>query len=67
METMDVYAVLRESLAGLRPMDDAARQLATVMADRLEELKRRHPLLAGIELSPDMQQLAERSEALLVS
>lgn len=67
MQHTDMYTSLRESIAGRRPVDEQTRQSVLLAAERLELLKRQHPMLASIGFSPEMERLAEQSAALLVS
>jgi hypothetical protein len=67
MEQTDAYAVLREALAGRRPVDEATRRSVVLMTERLEQLRQSHPLLAEVGFSPEMQRLAERSGVVMVS
>jgi len=57
---MDEIKIVRESLRGRRPVDDATLASVDVLSERLERLKRSSSLFAGIMLSEHVQRLAAR-------
>lgn len=67
MQTTDMYAVLRDSLAGNRPVDETARQATVLLAERLERLREQHPMFASVSFSPEMERLAAPRAAAMVS
>ena len=67
MQNTDVYAMLRQSLAGDRPVDERTQRSITMLAERLESLKRQHSVFSMVGFSPDMEQLAQQSTAAVVS
>ena len=47
--------ILRQGLAGQRPVDDAVLTSAAVLSDRLEMLKRNSSMFDAISFSPEME------------
>ncbi len=57
--------VVGASLTGKRPVDEKTYSSVAVLSDRLERL-RQSPLFAGIAFSPDVEELRQHAEAVLV-
>ena len=55
MKTRNEIEVLRQGLAGQRPVDEEVMTSAAVLADRLEMLKRTSPLFEAISFSPEVE------------
>lgn len=68
MAGMDPHCqVVSQSLAGERPMDEQTGLSMAVLADRLERLKQSSNLFAGVMLSPYVQKMQRRAEAVAVN
>lgn len=59
--------IVARTLAGERPVDEQTHASIAILAERLERLKSHGGLFTGIEFSPDLQRLRERSESVYVS
>ena len=60
------YQIVARTLAGERPVDEQAHASIAVLAERLERLKSHGGLFSGIEFSPHLQRLQQRSEPVSV-
>ena len=60
------YQIVARTLAGERSVDEQTHASVAVLAERLERLKSHGGLFTGIEFSPDLQQMRERSESISV-
>lgn len=60
------YQIVARTLAGERSVDEQTHASVAVLAERLERLKSHGGLFAGIEFSPDLQRMRERSESISV-
>ena len=58
---------VREHLDGLCPADEQTLSAVTVLAERMERLKRQGSLFAGISFSPNIQRLVGRTAFSVVS
>ena len=56
----DHYQVVAESLAGKREVDEHTLDSVAVLAERLERVRGLDEAFAGIEFSPDVEQLQGR-------
>ena len=55
MKSHSEIEVLRQGLAGQRPVDEELVTSAAVLADRLEMLKRSSPLFEAVSFSPEVE------------
>jgi hypothetical protein len=60
------YQIVARTLAGERSVDEQTHASVAVLAERLERLKSHGGLFTGIEFSPDLQRMRERSESISV-
>jgi len=58
--------IVAGTLAADRPVDEQTFASVAVLAERLDFLKARGPLFAGIEFSPHVDRLRQRSEPVSV-
>ena len=58
--------VVGASLAGEQDMDQAVRASLSVLSERLSRLKQRSSLFAGVQFSPYVRRLRQRSEPVVV-
>jgi hypothetical protein len=63
---MDNFRIVNEALAGERPVDEQTQAAVAILAERLERLKRSSRLFAGIAFSPQVKQLKQQAETLVV-
>ncbi len=67
MVGMDSHCrVVGETLAGRRPLDEQTHASVAVLAERLERLQAGSSLFAGVTLSPYVQRLRQRAEAIAI-
>jgi hypothetical protein len=59
----DHYHVVAESLAGNREVDEHTFDSVAVLAERLERVRGLDEVFAGIEFSPDVEQLQSRARS----
>ncbi len=55
----DYFKIVKQSLAGKRPVDEETFSSVAVLAERLEGLKRTSALFADVTFSEHMQELAD--------
>jgi hypothetical protein len=60
------YQIVARTLAGERSVDEQTHASVAVLAERLERLRSHGGLFTGIEFSPDLQRMRERSESISV-
>jgi hypothetical protein len=60
------YQVVARTLAGERPVDEQTHASVAILSERLGCLKEHGGLFAGIEFSPHVEGLRQRSEAISV-
>ena len=58
--------VVARTLAGERPIDEQTHASVAILGERLERLKSHGGLFAGIEFSPHVRRLGQRSEPISV-
>ena len=58
--------VVARTLAGERPVDEQTHASVAILGERLERLKEHGGLFAGVEFSPHVRQLRQRSEPVSV-
>ena len=58
--------VLARTLAGERPVDEQTYASAAILGERLERLRAHGGLFAGVEFSPHVQRLRQRSEPMSI-
>jgi len=58
--------IVSEALGGFRAVDEQALAALAVLTDRLAGLKKAHPGLAGVTLSPHAEAMAAQAGALAV-
>ena len=58
--------IVARTLAGERPFDEQSQASVAVLAERLERLKSHGGLFAGVEFSPYVQRLRQRSDPISV-
>ncbi|AQT70121.1 hypothetical protein STSP2_03325 [Anaerohalosphaera lusitana] len=56
--------IVRDAISNARNNDEAVQASVSVLAERLERLKKRCNLFADVEFSSDVQRLAENAVAL---
>lgn len=61
------YEVVSQSLTGQRPADEQTFNSISLLADRLQAVRKGHPRLAGVEFSPQVQALIEQESLLAIS
>ena len=60
------YQIIARTLAGERPADEQTDASVAILAERMERLKSHGGLFNGIEFSPHVQRLRQRSEPMSV-
>ena len=55
MQMENPVVVLKEGIAGRRPMDEGVVSSMTVLADRLARLKQQNPAFEAVSFSPDVE------------
>ena len=58
--------VVARTLAGERPVDEQTHASVAILGERLERLRAHGGLFAGVEFSPHVQRLRQRSEPVSV-
>ena len=58
--------VVKDSLTGVRPVDNKALESLEVLADRLNHLQKMDSRFAGISFSPMADQMSKQARALAV-
>jgi hypothetical protein len=58
--------VVGASLAGRRPVDESTHASIGVLSDRLERLRQRSGLFAGVSFSPHVERLRQGAETVAV-
>jgi hypothetical protein len=64
---LDHWQVLTKGLAGDRPVDEQTLTSLAILGERLERLKRSHPVLSAVEFSPHVKELSRRAGVVAVS
>ena len=54
----DDFTIIRESLSGAKPVDEATFSSIAVLAERMERLKRSSEVFEDISFSPEVEELA---------
>lgn len=54
----DDFKIIRESLSGKTPIDEATFSSIAVLAERMEGLKRSNKIFKDISFSPEVEELA---------
>ncbi len=54
---MDSIQIVRDSLEGIRAMDDTTMSAIEILSRRLQRLQRAGGLYTGIQFSPEMEEL----------
>jgi hypothetical protein len=57
----DELSRVRNHLDGQCPADEQTLSAVSVLADRLEQLRKQSPLFAAVSLSPNLQRLARQA------
>lgn len=57
-EKYDYVKTVQDSISGVRPVDEETYSSVTVLAERLENLKRASSLFAGVTFSNDVAKLS---------
>ena len=57
-EKCDYVKTVQDSISGVRPVDEETYSSVSVLAERLESLKRSSSLFAGVTFSDDVAKLA---------
>ncbi len=60
------FEIINATLSGHRPVDDRTHTSLAVLTERLGDVKSHGGLYAGVELSPHMERLSHRCDALPV-
>jgi hypothetical protein len=60
------YQIIARTLAGERPVDEQTHASMAVLTERMERLRSHGGLFTGIEFSPHVQRLRQRSEPISV-
>jgi hypothetical protein len=55
----DYFKTVKETITGKRPLDEEAFSSVAVLAQRLERLKKNHPMLEDVTFSDHVQELAD--------
>ena len=66
MTRMDNLRIIKEALAGERPVDEPTHAAMAILAERLERLKQSSNLFADIAFSPHVKKLKRQAEALVL-
>lgn len=65
--TMEPIEVLRDGMAGRRPVDGEVVSSMAMLAERLASLKAHHPLFEAICFSPDVEMMMAADAAALMN
>jgi hypothetical protein len=60
------YRIVRESLAGDRPVDEQTCVSVAILAERLERLQQSSRVFAGVKFSPEVKKLRCQVESLVM-
>jgi hypothetical protein len=63
---MDNLRIVKDTLAGDRPVDEQTQAAVAILAERLQRLQQSSRLFAGITFSPQVTKLRSQAEALMV-
>ncbi len=66
MARMDNLQIIKEALAGARPVDEQTHAAMAILAERLERLKHSSSVFADIAFSPHVKKLQRQAEALVL-
>ena len=66
MTRMDNLRIVKESLAGERPVDERTHAAVEILAERLERLQQSSHLFARIAFSPHVARLQRQAQAVAI-